>query len=168
MRWLRFAFVIVLATFIQASGLPDFVAITRTGAKPDFLLILLVFFALHCYGYEAVITSFAIGLAADIASSALGPCLISFGLCGVLLNGLRQVIVIRRTMHVVGAVAVTGFAVELLSQLLGLIKGQGWPPNAFSQFFGTAVYSGLLAPYVFSGLLAMVDWLGIKKYHFTR
>jgi rod shape-determining protein MreD len=167
MRWIRFSFLILVAAFVQGSSLPDLIAL-KLGAKPDFLLILLVFFALHCYGYEAVITSFAIGFAADIAAESLGPYFISFGLCGALLSGMRQIIAIRRTLHVIAAVAATGMIAGLLAYILALFKGQGWPSHAFSLLFGMAVYSGLLAPYFFSGLLAIIDWLGVKKYHFTR
>lgn len=167
MRWLRFSFLLLAVTFIQGSNLPNFVAITKSGAKPDFLLIFLVFFALHCYGYEAVIASFAIGLAADLVGPSIGPHLVAFGLCGVLLGGMRQVITIRRTLHVIAAVLITGFAAELLAQLLGLFRGQLWPQNGFSFLFGSAVYSAILAPYIFSALLSIIDWLGVKKY-FTR
>jgi rod shape-determining protein MreD len=167
MRWVRFAFLLLLVAFVQGGSLPDVIAL-RLGAKPDFLLILLVFFALHCYGSEAIITSFAIGVAADIAAESFGPYFISFGLCGALLSGMRQFIAIRRTLHVIAAVVATGMVAGLLAYILALFKGQGWPPHAFSLLFGMAVYSGLLAPYLFSGLLAMIDWLGVKKYHFTR
>ena len=167
MHWLRFAFLLLIVAFIQGSSLPDLVAVTKIGARPDFLLIFVVFFALHCYGYEAVITSFAIGLAADLATQTLGPYLISFGLCGAFLGSLRQLIAVRRTLHVIAAVIATGVAAGLLAQLLGLIKGQGWQSNFLGLLIGTAIYSGLLAPYVFSGLLGIMDWLGVKKY-FTR
>jgi rod shape-determining protein MreD len=168
MRWLRFSFLLLVVAFVQGSSLPDIVAVTKSGARPDFLLILLVFFALHCYGYEAVITSFAIGFAADIVNQAIGPYLISFGLFGAFLGSMRQVIAIRRTLHVVGTVVASGIAAGLLAQLLGLIKGQSWQPDTFSLLLGSAIYSGLLAPYIFSGLLSIIDWLGVKKYHFTR
>ena len=134
MRWVRFAFLLLLVAFVQGGSLPDFVAL-KIGAKPDFLLIFLVFFALHCYGYEAVITSFAIGLAADIVSGSLRPYLISFGLCGAMLGGLRQFIAIRRTLHVIAAVAATGIVAGLLSQLLAFFKGQGWPVRLRFRFF---------------------------------
>jgi rod shape-determining protein MreD len=167
MRWVRFSFLLLFAAFVQGSSLPDLIAL-KIGAKPDFLLIFLVFFSLHCYGYEVVITSFAIGLAADIASRSFGPYMISFGLVGALLSGLRQFFSVRRTLHVIGVVAATGIVAGLLAQLLGLFRGQNWQSGTFSLLFGSAVYSGVLAPYVFSAFLNMIDWLGVKKYHLTR
>jgi rod shape-determining protein MreD len=167
MRWVRFAFLLLLVAFVQGGSLPDVIAL-KIGAKPDFLLILLVFFALHCCGYEVIITSFAIGFAADIAAQSLGPYFISFGLCGALLSGMRQFIAIRRTLHVIAVVAATCIVAGLLAYILAFFKGQGWPSHAFSLLFGMAVYSGLLGPYLFSCLLAIIDWLGVKKYHFTR
>lgn len=167
MHWIRFSFLVLFAAFVQGSSLPDLIAL-KIGAKPDFLLIFLVFFSLHCYGYEVVITSFAIGLAADLVSRSFGPYMISFGLIGALLSGLRQFFSVRRTLHVVGIVAATGIVAGVLAHILGLFRGQGWQSGTFSLLFGSAVYSAFAAPYLFSALLAMIDWLGIKKYHLTR
>ncbi len=168
MRWMRFSFLILFAAFLQASSLPELIAVTKNGARPDFLLILLVFFSLYCYGYEMVIACFAIGFAADIANSILGPYLLAFGIGGVLLSGLRQFIAVRRTFHIIGVIIAVSLATELFAHLVGLIKGQAWNSGTFSFLFGSAIYSGIIAPYIFSALLAIIDWLGVKKYHFVR
>ena len=94
MRWFRFAFLILIATILQTS-LIDIIAVTAADIRPNLLLILLVFFAVHCKSSDAIITSFTIGLAADIISPAMGPQIISFGLFGTLLTELHQTIVIR-------------------------------------------------------------------------
>jgi rod shape-determining protein MreD len=167
MHWLRFAILLFVAALIQGSLLPGLIAL-KNGAQPDLLVIFLAFFALHCYGYEAVITSFAIGLAADVINQPIGPHIVSFGLIGAVVGGLRNYIAVKRTFHIIATVAAVGIAAELLARLLELLTGQEWHSNTFSLLVGGAVYSGLLAPYFFSGLLMIIDWLGVKKYQFTR
>jgi rod shape-determining protein MreD len=83
MRWFRFSLFVIAVTLIQA-GLVDIISLVNV--RPDLLLILLVFFAIYCDTTEAIISSFAIGFAADIIGSAMGPQMISFGLFGTLLG----------------------------------------------------------------------------------
>ncbi|MEA3227269.1 MAG: hypothetical protein U9Q07_15070, partial [Planctomycetota bacterium] len=59
MRWFRFAILILAVTIVQKGMLAHF------QFKPDLLLVLLVFFAVYCGTYEAIISSFAIGFAAN-------------------------------------------------------------------------------------------------------
>ena len=167
MRWLRFAVLILLFTFIQGSNLPQLLKL-EIGATPDFLLILLAFFAIRADGREAVVTSFAIGIAADIISPYMGPHIIAFGLFGTVLNNLKKLIIVQRMSHNVVAVLAVGIAAQTFSELLAIFQSH----ISFSQIvfdsFGTAVYSALLAPYIFSLLVTISGWLGLKRYHFMH
>ncbi len=110
MRWLRFAVLILAATILQTS-LTGIIAVTRANIKPDLLLILLVFFAVRCNSTDAVITSFAIGFAADLAGPTLGlmgPRTISFGLIGTLVSDLHNVISTRRVVYQAIAILLVG------------------------------------------------------------
>ena len=98
MRWFRFAVLTVVATILQTSFLGA-VWVVNPEITPNLLLILLVFFAIHSESNDAVISSFIIGFAADLASPAaglMGPRIISFGLFGTLLSNLQDVISLRR------------------------------------------------------------------------
>ena len=107
MRWFRFA-VLILAVTILQKGL-----FQRFPTRPDFLLVLLVFFAVYCNTAEAIITSFAIGFAADLIGSPMpmGSHMIALGVFGTLLAYLHRVITIRRMPH--QAIAI--FVVTLLA-----------------------------------------------------
>ena len=59
-------------------------------------LIALVFFAGNCNMYDAIITSFAIGLAADISGPVMGPYTLSFTLFGSLISQMRKVIITKK------------------------------------------------------------------------
>jgi len=159
MRWLRFAVLILLTTLLQAS------INTLPGNKPDFLLILLVFFAIYSSTTDAIITSFTIGFAADIISSAMGPQIISFGVFGVALAYLHRIITIRTVLYQVVTIFILSFLTGTLTYLLALIKDQPYPPDRYHILFWTSVYSGIIGPFFF---LPCLWWMRIKTHRFSR
>ncbi len=164
MRWVRFVFFVLVVTLLQ-TGLLDVVAVTQLHIKPDLLLILLVFFAVYCDTTEAVITSFAIGFASDLAniSNPMGPCTISFGLFGTLLAYLRRVVNIKKMPYQGMAIFITGLLAGLLAHLLMLLKGPVYASNISATIFWTSLYSGFVGPFLF---LPCAWWMRIKTHRF--
>jgi len=154
MRWFRFAVVIVVATVLQKS-LVDLIAVTTADIKPDLLLILLVFFAIHCEPTEAVITAFATGFAADIIGSTMGPQIISFGVFGTLLADLHRVIALRKKFYQALGIFVTGFLTSALAFLLTFLAAEPVAANVYTKLFWTPLYSAILGPFLFLPL----NWL---------
>jgi rod shape-determining protein MreD len=154
MHWLRFAVLLLVATILQASFLSDL------NSKPDFLLILLVFFAVYCDTSDAIICSFIIGFAADLIGPTMGPQMISYGIFGSALAYLHRVITIRKIPYQIVAIFVTSIFVGALTLLLNLLKSQPSPPRIFAPLFGVALYSSLVGPFLF---LPIVWWMRIKK-----
>jgi rod shape-determining protein MreD len=152
MRWFRFALLVLVATVLQAGLLG------HLNEKPDLLLILLVFFAVHSNTADAVITSFSIGFAADlIAPTIMGPQIISFGLCGTLLGYLQRYIAIRRMPYQATAIFITALLAGIVARLLGSLKGQPAPP--YSVLLLTCLYSAIVGPLLF---LPSAWWMRIK------
>jgi len=166
MRWLRFAVFILIVTVLQADLL-YIVAVTQLNIRPNLLLILLVFFAIYCNTTDAIITSFAIGFAADIsiASAIMGSHTISFGLFGTALAYLHRVIAIRKMPYQSLAIFITGSLIGALAHLLALLKGQPTIPDIFTVILGTALYSAIVGPFLF---LPAAWWMRIKTHHFSR
>ena len=146
MRWVRFAVLIVIVTVLQASY-TDIVAFKNI--KPDLLLILMVFFAIYCNTFDAIITSFAIGFAADIIGPAMGPGIISFGLIGTLLANLRRVITITKMPYQSLAIFACGVLIELLMVFLAFLKKQPTAQNVYSVLFWASLYSAIIGPFLF-------------------
>lgn len=159
MRWVRFAVLVLLATVLQASFLANL------NIKPDLLLILLVFFAIFCDPTEAIISSFAIGFAADIVSSSMGPRMISFGLLGTALTYLRRVISIKKMPYQGLAIFVTGLLVSILVYLLSFLKREPIALDKFTIVFGIAVCSGIVGPFLF---LPSAWWMRMGKHRPNR
>jgi rod shape-determining protein MreD len=149
MRWFRFAVLILAATIVQKGML------ARFGFKPDLLLVLLVFFAVHCSTSDAIISSFAIGLAADLIGSPMpmGPHTIGFGVCGTVLAYLHRVVAIRKMPHQALAIFAAALLAGALTHLLAvLIQSEPLAPNIYSVLFWTSVCSSIVGPLLFMPL----------------
>jgi rod shape-determining protein MreD len=166
MRWSRFAIFILAVTTVQASIILDWLAVTNLNIKPDLLLILVVFFAVRCRRYDAIIISFAAGLAADLIGPPMGPHIISFGLFGSLLAHLRSLVIINNMFHQVTTIFFTGLAIESLARFLASLTGQPMTVNAGGLIFGTALYSAVIWFFLGWFFSASLRWMGIKKHRF--
>jgi rod shape-determining protein MreD len=135
--------------------------------KPDFLLILLVFFSIHFGPRDAIITSFTIGFAADLIvfGAGMGPRMISFGLFGTALAFLGQALRIRKMVFEAAAIFVLGLLTGLLAHLLGLVQGQTTAPNIYTAVLGTSLYSAVVGPFLF---LPIKRAMRIKKQRVGR
>jgi len=160
MHWFRFAVFVLVAAVLQAS-LADIVAITSLNIKPDLLLILLVFFAIYCNTFEAIISSFVIGFAADIimVGSPIGPRIIGFGLFGTALAYLSRVITIKKMPYQSIAIFIIAVLAGTLAHLLASFRGQPSASGVYAFIFGTSLYSSLVGPFLF---LPSAWWMRIK------
>jgi rod shape-determining protein MreD len=155
MRWPRFAVVVLAATLLQASWV-DKIAVTHLNVSPDLLLIVMVFFAIRCNPTEAIISSFAIGFAADIAAAGfpMGPRIISFGLFGTALSYMHRLITIRKMPHEALAILVVGLGADGLAYLLLFLAGRSPGQGGFGVLVGTVIYSAVTGPFLFM----LLDW----------
>jgi rod shape-determining protein MreD len=166
MRWPRFAVFILVVTTLQASIVLDWLAVTNLNIRPDLLLILVVFFAVRCSSYDAIIISFIAGLAADLIGPPIGPHIISFGLLGSMLAHIRGIVIINSTFHQVIAIFLTGLLAESLARLLACLAGSPLTANTVGIIFGTASYSAVI--WLFLGWLfsASFKWISIQRNRF--
>jgi rod shape-determining protein MreD len=159
MSWTRFAVLVIIVTLLQTSFID---VISFADIKPDLLLILLVFFAVYSRTTEAIITSFVIGFAADIAIGAtLGPRIISFCLFGTLLANLNDVITIRKMPYQSFTIFATGFCAGILVWLLTSFRALPVAPSTSAIIFTMPLYSALIGPFIFIPLA----WLMSIKTH---
>jgi len=162
MLWFRFAVSVIVVTVLQA----DLVGIIAVGnARPNLLIILLVFFAVYCKTTEAIISSFVIGFAADVIGSAMGPQMISFGLAGTLLAYLHRVIAVRKMPYQSATIFIVAFSTGMLAYYLNLLRGQAHIPEIHMAIFGTALYSAIVGPFLF---LPCAWWMRVKTHRFSQ
>jgi len=144
MRWFRFA-VLILAVAIVQKG-----AFDRLATRPDMLLVLLVFFAVYCGTSDAIITSFAVGFAADlIGPMPMGSHMIAFGVLGTGLAYLHRVITVRRMPYQALAI----FALGLLAGVTTcLLARESLSSSLLWDLIRTALCSAVVGPFLFRPL----------------
>jgi len=176
MRWFRYAALVVIVTVLQASFL-DSIAVTSLNIKPDLLLTLMVFFSIYGVSThrrtrlspraadltDVIITSFTLGLAADIIGPDMGPRMVSFGLLGSLLAYLHHIIATRRMLYQSFEIFVAALMVGFMVRLLTTLKGQ--PAVTFPVILWTSVYSAIVGPFVF---LPSAWWMRIETQRTAR
>ncbi len=156
MRWPRFVVLVLITALLQAS-LINTISVTSAGITPDLLLIVTVFFATRCDVTDAIISAFAIGLAADLSNIGprMGPWILSFGLFGTGLAYLHGVISLKKMPHQALAIFITGIGAGVLS---GFLAGR---PVGLKLIIGSAAYSAIIGPFL-SLLLDLI--MPVKKF----
>ena len=159
MHWLRFTILVLLASVLQ-SNLVEICAITSAQIKPNLHLILLAFFAIYCNPSDVIITSFIIGLCADLIGPAIGPQMMSYGIIGTLVAELRQFVVLDKIPQQVLAISVVGFSTAALAALLYPIKQVPLSVHFDGYLLWQPLYSAFIGPLLFVGIAFI---MGIRR-----
>ncbi len=166
MKWWRFAFVVLIVACLQASAAMNLFSLTNMRIKPDVLLILLVYFAVYCDSYDAVIISFSLGFAADISGMVLGPHIISYGIIGSVLAHIRKIILLKSTGQQAIAIFVVGFLVETIALLFTETKASELIKTGLPEIFAVSLYSAVLWFLLKWPVSAIGKWMGVGIHRF--
>jgi len=168
MRWFRFSILLLVFTLLGAGNLLNTISLSDFNIRPELLLILLVFLAVNCETSEAIVASFAVGFAADISGSAIGPFTISFGLVGSLISQMHKVVIMKRMVHQATAIFVAGAIAGVLVQFLTFFKTGETASNVYVVLLGSCFYSAVIGPVIWLVLSGLSGWLGVRKHRFGR
>ncbi len=90
MRWLTFLILMVIALILQSALAPR---VELLGARPDWLLVLVVFFAMHASPRDALLGAWLTGGCADLLTiERFGVLALSYGLAAMLVLSIREYI----------------------------------------------------------------------------
>lgn len=166
MKWLRFTLLMVIVAVLQSSAVMNLLSLTDMRIRPDIFLILLVYFSINCNSYDAVITSFSIGFAADIAGAVMGPHIISYGLIGTVVAYIRKIIILKKTNQQALTIFVTGLLAEFAAVLLTGLKASGLAKAGAFEIFAVSAYSAILWFMIKWPVMAIGKWIGVGIFHF--
>lgn len=144
MHWIRFTVLILIAAIVQTS-LVSVLSLTEAQIRPNLLLILMVFFAVHCPPQEAIVSAFLIGLFADLIGAGMGPQLLAFGVIGSLIAEIRHVVMMRHIPQQMIVVLVAGSLCGAIAMVLFRIKSCPLPTHAAHLILWQPLYSACLA-----------------------
>jgi len=127
------------------TSLVSVLALSEAQIKPNLLLILMVFFSIHCTAQEAIVSAFLIGLFADLIGSGMGPQLLAFGVIGSLISEIRHILVMRRIPQQMIVVFAAGCLSGMIALVLFKIKSCPLPTHSAHLILWQPLYSACLA-----------------------
>ncbi|HPF38240.1 MAG TPA: rod shape-determining protein MreD [Phycisphaerae bacterium] len=173
MRWIPFIILLYVGAVVQTTIAP--VVEIRT-IRPDLLMILAVYYALHAQRYDALLACWCVGFLIDLTSigyashSNVGIHAVAMGLAGILIVGLRDYTIqdspfTQMIYCFLMKLFVTSVMVLHMAYILDV---EGVTFRFLAIGFWEAVYTGLLAPYAFWALRRMRAALGLGPTHRLR
>ncbi len=168
MRWLTFAILAVLVLTLQAAVAPR---LEMYSARPDFLLIVVVFLGLHAPSRDAIVAAWVLGACADLMTiERFGVIALSYGLTAMAVTSFREYLfryhVVTQTAVTLTACLMVRTAWTIYYHLLYEVGGSlltDWLTGAVI----ASAYTAALAPFAFHVLLRMSRLLGIPRQRGT-
>jgi len=164
MRWLTFAILAVLVLTLQAAVAPR---IDLFSARPDFLLIVVVFLGLYASSGDAIAAGWILGACADLMTiERFGVIAFSYGLTAILVTLLREYLfryrVLTQTIVTLTACLLVRTAWTMYYHLLYEARG----PMLGDWLIGgvlASAYTAAFTPFVFPMLQKFSRLLGIPR-----
>jgi rod shape-determining protein MreD len=168
MRWLGFAICALFALTVHSALAPR---LELFGARPDWLLVLVVFFALYARGADAVVGAWIVGACADLMTlERVGLLSLSYGFAALAVVGVREYLFRYRLQTQFLVTLIAGLAIRLVWGLYRFVAypEAGWTGWAILvEVVVGAVYTAAFAPPVHKVLLSMPRMLGLPKPRYT-
>jgi rod shape-determining protein MreD len=161
MRWPTFFVILFAATLLEAGNL---LAIFTSGGwyiRPSLLITMLVYYALNSRTRQAIICSFLIGFAADLAAGLIGPHTVCCGGLGLLLNQIRRILAVRQALFRAGIIFAVYLTAEIFALWLGMLKMHQTISCSILLLIG--LYSAVLSPLLWSFLSIATGGLNPKE-----
>ena len=164
MRWLTLAILAVLALMLQATLAPR---VALFSARPDFLLIVVVFLGLYAPSKDAMAAGWILGACADLMTiERFGLISFSYGLTAIIIASFREYLFRYRvtTQTIVTLTACLLVRTAWMAYYHLLYEARG-PMFADWLIGGVVVstYTAALAPFAFRFLFNMSRLLGIAR-----
>lgn len=168
MRWFPFALLIGVLLVLQSVVAPR---LEVFGARPDWVLVVVVFLAMHATPRDAILGSWVIGLCADLMTiERLGLLAVSYAIAAMAIASVRDYLFRRR--------AVTQFVATLLMCLLVRLAwtvyvrvmydpGDGIIVSLGADVVLASVYTAAWAPIVHPWLLRLSRSFGMPQPRYT-
>lgn len=168
MRWLTFSFFAMIAWVLQTTLAGR---VTVLGVGPDWVFVLVVFFALYARRTDGFLAGWALGLGTDLMSiERLGLLSLGYGMTALLVGSIRHLVFLKSAWTHFAVTLMAGF---VLQAYLGLYRvfqfplGSAGPAGVFAEGAMISVYTAAWAPIVHYVLLRFSRGLGLhtSRYH---
>jgi rod shape-determining protein MreD len=138
------------------------------GAWPDWILVTVVFFAMHGRGLDVLIAAWILGLLADIQSAErLGLLSLAYTLGGMLAYGVREHVFRSHPLAHFAVTLAAGLVVQAVLGTYYLVAPDQGGGHGFTGLL-VALYSALFAPLAHGVLLKIGPSLGLSAPRYTH
>jgi len=166
MRWVRFGILVLIFLVLQI-GVGSAFEFSPLKIVPDLLLLLAMLIIFWAPADQALLACWLLGLLKDITSQApLGSYSFTFGLLGLMLIRLREVLVGSRLLPQIFLMFVSSMLIEHVVWLICVVKSD-IALNSYRQSLTTMVISALLTaalyPYGFWLMTKIHRQLGLSR-----
>ena len=163
MQWVGFGILGLATILLQVRVAP---LLEWHGMRPDWVLVLIVFYTLHTRGLGVVAGAWMLGLAMDLQSlERQGLVALSYAVAALLVVEVRGFVVPRNLSSQTIVTLFPAICVQAIWLIYrGVVHGgstSGWLAMILSAA-GAAVYTAAFAPLLHSALLAVSKPLGLK------
>jgi rod shape-determining protein MreD len=169
MKWFALGLAMIVCVVLQTTVSPR---LAIGSVRPDFLLLLAVFLAMHVRGVDVIAAGCALGMVADLQS------LERFGLLAIAYAAASAAVYLVRThvfrSHPLAHLTMTllaGLIVQLVILLYCIaftgVGGGSWGGQVFGGVL-IAVYSALWAPPLHAVLLRLAPWVGVDVPRYAQ
>ena len=166
MRWLRFG-ILVLVFLVLQIGVGSALKFSHLKIVPDLLLLLAILLIFWAPADQALVACWLLGLLKDITSQApLGSYSFAFGLLGLMLIRLRELLVGSRLLPQIFLMFVSSMLIEHAVWLICVVKSDV-APDSYRQdvitIFISALLTAALYPYGFWLMTKLHRQLGLSR-----
>lgn len=158
--FLIFAFV---GLILQGGNIANYIALGEHNIKPDFLVVLMVFFSLRMPSVPAIISSFVLGFGSDLVLLPMGPFMIAYTIAGSLISPLRKTPIAISYIAQSFLVFVSTLLLLGGANLIKFIANYEIPSDLVFRISMISLYSAIISPFVFVLLDFVAVYFGFKK-----
>lgn len=163
MKWISFIITVLVITLINAGSAIELISISSLEIRPDLLIAVLAFFAYAFNRRDSIIVAFMVGFMADISGATMGPFMIAFGVIGVCLSSVRDVLLMDRRRNRVVAIFVMSFLIMIIVDILTGIKTGQHITKPLISIPLCSLYTAIVGSFLWSVFDFTAIMLGIKK-----
>lgn len=165
MNWLAFAILSYVALGVQVA-LRGFVEVG--GAGPNIVLLVVVFLAINGTRDQSLIGGFVLGIMQDLLTlHPIGTWAVAYALVAMFVFSTQEIVyrehpLTHFSLALLGGI-LCGVVLTLHHWLYPMIHGKGSEQGGAVAFFGSALYSAVLAPILIGPLQRMKGAFGFRR-----
>lgn len=169
MRWVPFAVIAVAGLILQSSVAPH---VDILGMRPDWLLVVVVVFAMHGHAADAAVGGWLIGAAADLMTiERMGLLSLSYLVVAVVVSSIRDYLFRRRALTQFVVTFLVCFAVRggwVFYRLLLYDSAESLVRLVIVDSLIASAYTAVWAPLLHRAVLSKPGWFGLLRQRYTH